>query len=704
MSFEEFIAKYHIRLNDQQMAAVKTINGPTLLLAVPGSGKTTVLVTRIGYMLYCCGIEPRSILTVTYTKAAAEDMKKRFIKFFGDKYADELTFCTINSLSNRIMNHFAYCVGKQPFKVADKEAIPFVKAAFQKVTGEFANENDVKAVQTAITYVKNMEFTPEEIRTYETDVEEFPRIFAEYNRILKDNSMIDYDDQMVYALKILQTSHTVLSHYTDRYKYVCVDEAQDTSKIQHTIIHTLVKANNNIFMVGDEDQSIYGFRAAYPKALTEFEKTYQNANVLLMESNYRSRSEIVKAADKLIQTNIDRHKKHVLSTRSDGGVVNVTRISKRKEQYSMIAENLKNLPGSVAVLYRNTESALPLIDLLDRYKISYKIRQGDGTFFTHPVVLDILDILNFSRDMTNTELFMKIYYKIGAYLNKQLATEACASANGGDILYWFVRNQSLPRYVSKRCKEIRETMLSFKNWGAGTAIYKVLNSLNYRDYMTGRGVDSGKADILQILGDAEPNFDRFFKRLDELHELVTSGVENDSRLTLSTIHSSKGLEFDSVYMIDMLKNVLPGCDKPTSANDKTGWAMYEEEKRLYYVGMTRAKENLYIFSFDQGRTSDFTNIVFDYKQLFASKPTPKAKYSTVNIPVNDPSAQAMSDSEYERIKKSMIPGAKVVHQTFGPGTVASQDGNKVDVNFDNGKTRSFQMTIAIQMGMLTLVQ
>ncbi len=700
MTYDEFLKQHNISLNEQQSAAVQAINGPTLLLAVPGSGKTTVLVTRIGYMIYCCNIDPRSILTVTYTKAAAEDMKKRFIKFFGDKYADELTFCTINSLSNRIMLHYAYCTGKTPFKVADKEALGFVKDAFMRVSGTFATENDVKSVQTAITYVKNMCFNNKQIAEYETDVDDFPTIYSEYNRLLRENIMIDYDDQMVYALQILKNP-TIYEHYTNRYLYICVDEAQDTSKIQHEIIHLLAMRSNNLFMVGDEDQSIYGFRAAYPKALTEFERTYVNAKVLLMESNYRSKSEIVKAADKLIQTNKDRHAKHVLPTRSDGGMVKEIPTRRRKEQYVNIVNNAYDLPGKTAVLYRNTESALPLIDTLDRHGLPYTIRQGDGSFFSNPVVLDILDFLSFAGHMNDEKLFMRIYYKLGAYITKQLALEACKQSRGENILNWIAFKSSAGDHIKKKCRDLYQTFSTFDVCGTGNAIHKIINMTGYGEYMEGRGLDKGKADILKIIGDEEPSTERFFKRLEELHQLLLDGVNNHSGLILSTIHSSKGLEYENVYMIDMLKRVLPSCDKPTSVNDKTNEALYEEEKRLYYVGMTRAKENLFIFSTDMAHTSDFTHIVFDHECGVSVKKAPTKKtYSVVDLPVKKPVKPAMSDEEMSSAIEKLRCGAKVEHSKYGIGQVVMANADRVSIVFADGRMKEFATKIALQTGVL----
>ena len=424
MNFTDFTEKYNIQLNEQQLRAVRAVDGPVLLLAVPGSGKTTVLVSRLGYMIYCLGIRPESILTVTYTVAATEDMRRRFAKIFGEEDAKRLEFRTINGISQKVLQYFAYRTQKTPFQVADKEASTAVKQSFWEVTGKYATENDIKETQLEITYAKNMRLTPEEIRDMDTEVEKFPEIFRAYNAKLRQMQMIDYDDQMIYALRILEQYPEVLAYFREKYQYFCVDEAQDTSKIQHDMMDLLATKSRNLFMVGDEDQSIYGFRAAYPRALVEFESRHPGAQLLLMETNYRSRQEIVRAADQLIQKNRNRHAKTMTAARAAGGCVMEIRAVSRQGQYNYLLKVAEDCEQETAVLYRNNESALPIIDMLERKGLSYRVKNTDMTFFSHPVVNDICDFIHLSLDPWDGETFLRIYYKMGAGISKKAAMEA----------------------------------------------------------------------------------------------------------------------------------------------------------------------------------------------------------------------------------------------------------------------------------------
>lgn len=253
-NYEGWKQQFSLKLNEQQERAVRTTEGPVLLLAVPGSGKTTVLVARLGYLIFCRGILPENILTITYTVAATRDMKRRFGEIFGEEMGERLEFRTINGISQKILQYFAGKMGKTLYPVADGETEGILRQVYREVTGSYATENDLRQMQLAISYVKNMRLKEKEIEELETEVEEFPKIYRAYNQALRERKRIDYDDQMVYAIKILEQYPQVLSYFKQKYKYLCVDEAQDTSKIQHDMIELLAGKNGNLFMVGDEDQ------------------------------------------------------------------------------------------------------------------------------------------------------------------------------------------------------------------------------------------------------------------------------------------------------------------------------------------------------------------------------------------------------------------------------------------------------------------
>lgn len=606
MTYREFQQAYGLTLNEQQEQAVQTVDGAVLLLAVPGSGKTTVLVNRLGYLIYGKGVPPEQILTVTYTVAATRDMKERFAAIFGNDCAARLEFRTINGISQKILQYYAMRRGKTVYAVADKEASNIVKQVFHEVTGNFATESDMKDVQTGITYVKNMRLRQPEIQKMNESMPHFSEIYQKYNKRLKEKHLIDYDDQIVYAIHILENIPEVLTYFQEKYRYLCVDEAQDTSKIQHDMIALLAKKYGNLFMVGDEDQSIYGFRAACPKALTSFEKDHKGAKVLLMESNYRSAGNIVQVADHFIQKNKNRHKKRVKAVRDELGIVRKIQVKTRNHQYYYLAKMAAECDRDTAVLYRNHESALPLIDLLDRNGIPYRIKNSDTVFFTNAVVLDISAFIRLAERPWDADSFLRIYYKMGAGISKAAATYAVNYQVGQQpLLEAVLEFDGISGYTKRQCRALLTHFRNMSQEGAGRAIFRITHYMGYGEYMEEHGMDSTKADILKMLGNQEPDLMDFLDRLDELKEIMTQGMApEDCKLTLSTIHSSKGLEYDRVYLCDAVDGVIPGADP------KNDPQTYEEERRLYYVGVTRAKNELYVFSFANGTTSPFTVELF----------------------------------------------------------------------------------------------
>ncbi|MCR4674452.1 MAG: ATP-dependent helicase [Lachnospiraceae bacterium] len=683
MSYTSFKERFHIELNKQQDEAVQAVDGSVLLLAVPGSGKTTVLVDRLGYMIFECGIDPKNILTITYTDAATRDMKQRFLTKFGEEYNNQIEFRTINGISQKILMYLGQKIGQKPFEIIDRKVqISLVKNIFNHVTKKFATEADVKNIESGITYVKNMRLSEEEISKLDIDVKKFPEIYKLYQEELRKMKMIDYDDQMVYALMVLQTYPKILNHFRDLYKYICVDEAQDTSKIQHDLIELLAGEDGNLFMVGDEDQSIFGFRAAYPEALVTFEKRRKNAKVLLMESNYRSNEEIVAAANRLIQENTKRHEKKFVATRPSGGVLRQLDVKTRKAQYSYLIKVARHCDRETAILYRNNESALPLIDAFEREEIPYRMKSREMTFFSHPIVTDICDFIRLALDPFDEEAFMNIYYKMGAGISKINATKVVEMNRRKKPLIELLDDLDIPPYTKKQCRTLATHFINLKDESAGKAVYRILNYMGYASYMDEHGMDTAKSEILQLLANQEENVSNFLPHLEALQETIAKGsTGTDCNLVLSTIHSSKGLEYDRVYMMDMLDGVLPSVPKPTSSSSESEVSLYEEERRLYYVAMTRAKNELYIFTQGKAETSAFSKKIFDGKVQLEQKL-----------------------KEVESIMGCFKAGAIVNHKKYGRGVIVDRKDNMAEINFDGESVvKKLSLEIAIGKGLLTTV-
>ena len=670
MTAAEFLDRHAPGFSSQQRAAAAAGGGPVLLLAVPGSGKTTVLVTRIACLIATGAALPEEILTVTYTVAAARDMRDRFARLFGGELAGRLAFRTINGLCAAVIRRCERLLGRRAFSLLSD---PGAQAALiaglcREQTGSFASESTVRAIQTAITYVKNRMTAP--VLPQDVDLEgvDFPALYRAYEQALRANGQMDYDDQMVYARRLLLRYPEVLDALRSRYRWLCVDEAQDTSRIQHDILELLAGKGGNLFLVGDEDQSIYGFRAAEPSALLHFEEAHPGARVLLMETNYRSTPQIVAAADRFIAANTGRREKHMRASRGDGLPVREHWLPDREAQYREVAALAAQVPGDTAVLYRDNDSALPVIDLLDRRNIPYRCRAGDGLFFSNRVVRDAADIWRLARRPDDGACFLRVYYKFSAGVPRLLARTAAERCNGTgkSILAFLAEEPAGTPWMRGQCRTLVRQMEALLRDDGGRAVRRIAWAMGYRAYLEQRGADTSRLEILEALGAREPSLEALLARLERLERLVRAGG-GDRGLILSTIHSSKGLEYDRVVLLDVLDGVfprqLPG-PRPSAAEREA----LEEERRLFYVAVTRARTELEVYRFrDPAAPSSFAEALF-----------PKAP---------EPAAADVWQ-----------PGTRLVHRVFGPGAVTAREGDVVTVLLDSGQTRRFALRTALAGG------
>ncbi len=672
MDFEEFKKQYHIRLNPQQEAAVQATEGPILLLAVPGSGKTTVLIHRLGYMIYCKKIPPERILTMTYTVNATKDMRERFSAVFGEDIGNRLEFRTINGVSQKVISRYERATGGQAFELVseEKKLNGLIGQLLRGIRNGFPNESDIKSARTAITYIKNMLLKEKEISELQALVPDIDKIYKAYDGELKKQRLMDFDDQLVYAYMILRKTPEILAWFQNQYRYICVDEAQDTSKIQHDIIKLLAYENSNLFMVGDEDQSIYGFRAAYPEALTSFADDYPDAKILYLEENYRSTGNIVKAASKFIARNTKRHPKNMFTKREAGAELVRKCFSKRGEQYGFLCEIAKENPKDTAILYRDNESALPLVNLFIQKGIPYRCRQLSTAFFTHRTVDEVCDIIDFAYAPRDSETFLRIYGRLNCFIKKEEAREAVRIAEERNI---WVLNALLTLYKGqpwrvRKIDELKDNLHQIA-WSdnIGAALSVITDRIGYTAADDTETTGSMKLYTLKALAEqtrVRPN--RFRANLDSLCAAIEENKTMDGEgLILSTIHASKGLEYDSVYLIDSVNGTFPCVPRPKDKEDASAW---EEERRLFYVAMTRAKNILTVFSY-QDSPSDFVTEIFDEKQKGNAHRTPV-----------DPFAEKAFDvqTEYDFIKC----GQTLLHRRYGEGRILHKAINKdrTDVN------------------------
>ena len=743
MEWKEFETTFSVKLNQQQKEAVQSTKGPVLLLAVPGSGKTTVLVTRLGYMIYCRNIPPESILTVTYTVAATKDMSERFAVRFGEDMAKRLEFRTINGICARIIQYYGRRIGKTPFElVKDEKATTGMLIRICQDHGMgYPTESDLKNVRTLITYIKNMMLNEEELQKLEEESDiRIAGIYREYCRQMREQKLMDYDDQMLYAYNILRKDPGVLAYFQNRYPYICVDEAQDTSKIQHAIIALLAAGTGNLFMVGDEDQSIYGFRAAYPEALLSFEKKHPGAKVLLMEENFRSNAKIVEAADKFIQKNTLRHEKHMRAAREAGADIREISLKSRKAQYVYLMKaaqecttGMAGMSGSeehrgradasvteTAVLYRDNECAIPLIDLLERKNIPYRMRNADLSFFTHRTVLDVQNIIRFAMDPKDTELFMLIYYRLKLFFNKKDALRYAQISQEKDmeVLDAALKYGNLEKYQEDNIRNLKRQMVRILNMPGDEAVNQILTYMGYQDYLKKMGMNANKLETVKLIGSRVESPEKLLERLEELRTIIQEKVsDKDCPFILSTMHASKGLEYDTVYLLDVMDGILP---EKVLANPRTAskeeLETYEEERRLFYVGVTRAKNQLNVFT--TNKPSKFCSELLGKRNLMENQQKEYAgikkwgDYSpagTYGIKGNGMyhgygtghGFQKQPGKSYQELADALGEGMIVKHKKFGEGVVVDMEGEHIRIQFGDN-VKNMDLKVLARLGMLEI--
>lgn len=743
MEWKEFETTFSVKLNQQQKEAVQSTKGPVLLLAVPGSGKTTVLVTRLGYMIYCKNIPPESILTVTYTVAATKDMSERFAVRFGEDMAKRLEFRTINGICARIIQYYGRRIGKTPFElVKDEKATTGMLIRICQDHGMgYPTESDLKNVRTLITYIKNMMLNEEELQKLEEESDiRIAGIYREYCRQMREQKLMDYDDQMLYAYNMLRKDPGVLAYFQNRYPYICVDEAQDTSKIQHAIIALLAAGTGNLFMVGDEDQSIYGFRAAYPEALLSFEKKHPGAKVLLMEENFRSNAKIVEAADKFIQKNTLRHEKHMRAAREAGADIREISLKSRKAQYVYLMKaaqecttGMAGMSGSeehkgradasvteTAVLYRDNECAIPLIDLLERKNIPYRMRNADLSFFTHRTVLDVQNIIRFAMDPKDTELFMQIYYRLKLFFNKKDALRYAQISQEKDmeVLDAALKYGNLEKYQEDNIRNLKRQMVRILNMPGDEAVNQILTYMGYQDYLKKMGMNANKLETVKLIGSRVESPEKLLERLEELRTIIQEKVsDKDCPFILSTMHASKGLEYDTVYLLDVMDGILP---EKVLANSRTAskeeLETYEEERRLFYVGVTRAKNQLNVFT--TNKPSKFCSELLGKRNLRENQQKEYAgikkwgDYSpagTYGIKGNGMyhgygtghGSQKQPGKSYQELADALGEGMIVKHKKFGEGVVVDMEGEHIRIQFGDN-VKNMDLKVLARLGMLEI--
>ena len=587
--------------NASQTRAIHHKNGPMLVLAGPGSGKTLVITERTKYLIEVCGIDPAQILVITFTKAAATEMKRRFQRKMNRSCP--VTFGTFHAVYFAILKH-AYNYSADNI-ASEEQRYQCMREIIAKEHLTYEDETEfITSLLGEISLVKNSGI--EIANYYSKNCAEtvFRKVYHQYHEFLYKNRLIDFDDMLVYTKELFEQRADILAAWQNKYRYILIDEFQDINRIQYDIIKMLAGERKNLFIVGDDDQSIYRFRGAKPEIMLHFKDDYPEAETVLLDVNYRSVKNIVTSAGYLIGHNKERFQKKIEA--ADQGDIPVEWQlfeSQRKENARIIWDIQAAVEKGAkyeefAVLFRTNTQPRLLMEQLMEYNIPFRTRDTVPNLYEHWIAKDIFAYIRIAMGSRERRDFLQIMNRPKRYISRESLDEETVAF---DVWEWYYEEQP---WVAKRIAKLESDIRMLERLSPYAAINYIRKAIGYDEFCTEyadyrRIKADDLIDVLDELLDAAreyKTYDAWFDHIEnytkELQEFYRVQNQNPNSVALATLHSAKGLEYENVYIIDVNEGVMPYKKAVLEPE-------VEEERRMFYVGMTRAKKNLHLFSVKQ---------------------------------------------------------------------------------------------------------
>lgn len=575
-----------MNLTNQQNLAANHIDGPILVLAGPGAGKTTMLLHRIRNLSKI--IDPAHILTITFSKNQAIDMEERYD-------GKETNFMTIHAFCYLIIRNYLKKNNKS-LRLLETDDLyskyDLIRNIYYRLNNKKITNEDLKEFFKDISYMKNAILNENYLKN--SKVKECVKIYRAYENFKIRYFYIDFDDMQAIALKLIENDKNLLNSIRNKYRYIQVDEGQDTSLIQFRIIEKIAAPNNNLMIVADDDQSIYSFRASDISYLLNFKNIYPESKTIILNENHRSGRNIVEISRKFIEQNNFRYKKDLYTNNTFDSDITIKSFKNVYVQYKFIRKNITT-DDKCAILFRNNIQALNMISFFMEDGIDFNLKISDPYFLESKIIEDFFDIIEFSNDFSKTEIFKEIYYKIGTFLSKEDILKLEFKPINQDV-FDFYYSSEIDDYkidalikTEKELKHIRNLILSKKI----SFIYKYLGYKSYISNFSKRykeevvNKDLFVESLVNFTKDLNDKKD-FEDKVNNLNRYINN---NNSNIILSSIHKSKGLEYDKVFVINLNENEFPMIGDGDDYNKNL-----EEERRVMYVAMTRAKKELFLLS------------------------------------------------------------------------------------------------------------
>lgn len=617
-----------MKFTSQQVDAINHFEGPALILAVPGSGKTTVLLNRILNLIKNHNIDPSEIISITFSKSQGIDMEKRFLAQ-NPEFRGKITFKTIHAFCYEIVRNYMKLKNiKKTLIEGNNEfnRILILKRVYYQANYKKLSDEEINDFFSIYDFTKNKMYDFEGyIRKnhFISNRSLMLKLYNLYDEIKIQNNFMDFNDLLILANEYISTDKKLLKALKNRYKFFQIDEGQDTSTLQFEIIRKIVFPENNVFIVADDDQSIYSFRGASPENLLNFKNIYPNSKIFFMDKNFRSTKNIIKISNKIIQGNKIRYEKSSKHTTEESSQIMLFKVKNSIIQARELLKRISeiNPNETIGVLYRNNISSLYVADILKNNDIDFFVKENKFDFYSNRILNDVKNILLFSEDTTNLEVFKRIYFKLNAYIKKDFITKLEFKPYNQCVLESLLDLDELNDFYLNKITSLRNDFKRLKRMKMEDKIDCILYELGYGDYLDNFNEFSNLNynlifDLIKYLSKDLKTFDEFIEKLDNLKELLKNASSSKSNISISTIHSAKGLEYDNVFIIDLIDGEFPQKSVLNSFDEK----LLEEERRLFYVAMTRARKRLFLFTIKERNNLPVEPSIF-YNELKNKTPT-----------------------------------------------------------------------------------
>lgn len=661
--------KEYEKLSDEQLKAVVCEEENILVSAGPGSGKTVVIVNKVHHLIKYKNVNPRNIIVITFTKSAANNMRNRYKYLSKEKVSP--FFGTFHGLFYKILNSY---YGKIDI-IESQETYKIIRSFLSTYIDEVGDEK-VKEYINNISLFKSSNL---QINEFETTLDKdlFKNCYEIYESYKNEKNIYDFDDLQIMCKNLFIKNPRLLQNYKDLFKYILIDEFQDCDEIQIDILK-LLKGNNQIFAVGDEDQCIYSFRGSRPDYMVDFNKYFPNSKEIFLSTNYRCTNNIVETSMKVIKKNFLRSKKNIIAHKKYNGEIKIISSDNENLEADYIASHIEkkiitNKEGlsDFAVIYRTNIESRNIIDTFIRKGIPFRLLDKEYNFFEHFICQDIISYLRLSINNKDKESFLRIINKPYRYVSKVLLEKIRYSTSDEDCFEILKSSNDIKAFQIKNIDKLKSDIHSLNKMSLNTAIAFIIQDLGYYDYLkdySSRFKGSFK-DLENILEEFKSSayehraIISFLAYIEEYKNHIVNKNKKEDAVILSTIHGVKGMEFKNVFIINMVQGYIP--------HENNIENNIEEERRLFYVAMTRSIENLFLF-------------------------IPKKIQSQSYRP-----SQFIKECEYKNSLPFKLDDL-VVHKSHGRGKITYVDEVTIEIEFNN-ITKRFDLNIVCDYNLIELV-